>query len=91
MKKFNKRDGRDSRGSDRDYGRFGRRGFKEKFRVICDTCGKSCEVPFKPTGSKPVQCSDCFRKGGGARSADRSAELEKINAKLDRILELLGK
>ena len=30
-------------------------------RAICSECGKDCEVPFKPTGDKPVFCSDCFR------------------------------
>lgn len=30
-------------------------------KVICSECGKDCEVPFKPTGDKPVFCSDCFR------------------------------
>ena len=30
-------------------------------KAICSECGKDCEVPFKPTGDKPVFCSDCFR------------------------------
>ena len=36
-------------------------------RTTCTECGDSCEVPFKPTGSKPVLCSSCFGKqdGGG--------------------------
>jgi CxxC-x17-CxxC domain-containing protein len=29
--------------------------------AVCDRCGKDCEVPFKPTGEKPVYCRDCFR------------------------------
>ncbi len=36
-------------------------------RVVCDGCGKSCEVPFKPTAGKPVFCNDCFRSQGGGR------------------------
>lgn len=35
-------------------------------QATCSDCGKSCEVPFRPTGSKPVYCSDCFRKNGGS-------------------------
>jgi CxxC-x17-CxxC domain-containing protein len=31
-------------------------------QATCAKCGKSCEVPFKPNGRKPVYCSDCFRK-----------------------------
>ena len=30
----------------------------------CSKCGNSCQVPFKPNGSKPVLCRDCFQKDG---------------------------
>ena len=30
-------------------------------KAICSDCGKECEVPFRPTGDKPVFCSDCFK------------------------------
>jgi CxxC-x17-CxxC domain-containing protein len=30
------------------------------FNAICSDCGKECEVPFKPNGSKPVFCRECF-------------------------------
>ncbi len=40
-------------------------------QAICSKCGKECEIPFKPTGDRPVFCSACFdRQGGG--SNDRS-------------------
>ena len=42
--------------------------------AVCDECGKDCQVPFKPSGEKPVYCSDCFEKKGGSdsnRSRDR--------------------
>jgi len=29
-------------------------------KAICSECGKECELPFKPTGNKPVFCSNCF-------------------------------
>lgn len=32
----------------------------ELFKTNCTTCGKSCEVPFRPDGVKPVLCRDCF-------------------------------
>ena len=35
---------------------------REPFATQCDNCGKDCVVPFKPTGIKPVFCSDCHRK-----------------------------
>ena len=34
-------------------------------QAVCSKCGKQCEVPFQPTGSKPVFCRDCFRENGG--------------------------
>lgn len=35
-------------------------GRKEMFPAVCAQCGQPTQVPFKPTGSRPVYCSDCF-------------------------------
>ena len=37
-------------------------------KAICADCNKECEVPFRPTGDRPVYCKECFskRKGGGS-------------------------
>ena len=42
---------------------------REMHKATCADCGKECEVPFKPSGDRPVYCRDCFskRKGGGGR------------------------
>jgi CxxC-x17-CxxC domain-containing protein len=55
-------------------GGFGGRDRKplEKFDAVCAKCGKDCQVPFKPSGNKPVHCSDCFEKQGNTRSGDRN-------------------
>lgn len=37
----------------------------EMFDAVCDECGKDCKVPFRPTGNKPIFCSQCFEKKGG--------------------------
>lgn len=81
------RDSRDSRGSrDRDM---------EMYSAVCDDCGKDCEVPFKPTGEKPIYCSRCFEKRGNTHDVERfqresgsnnDAVLAEINAKLDQII-----
>jgi CxxC-x17-CxxC domain-containing protein len=34
-------------------------------------CGKTCQVPFKPDGSRPVYCSDCYQMHNPARPARR--------------------
>jgi len=43
---------------------FGARGPRseafQKFDAICSNCGKKCQVPFRPDGTKPVYCKDCF-------------------------------
>ena len=31
-------------------------------KVICSDCNKECEVPFKPSGDRPVYCKECFAK-----------------------------
>ncbi len=31
-------------------------------KVICADCSRSCEVPFKPSGNRPVYCRECFAK-----------------------------
>ncbi len=107
MGNFN-RDNRFSRGSDRGGGRdFGRRDFggrPEMHKAICSKCNKSCEVPFRPTGSKPVFCRDCFKSndnfdgnrnegrrdfGGRPEKPNYREQFESLNAKLDRILKIL--
>ena len=85
---------------DRDSERFDR--MPEMHDAICSKCGKRCQVPFKPTGSKPVFCSDCFRQNEGSdnnfasrnqarpsQSNISSEQFNKLNAKLDKILLVL--
>ena len=37
------------------------RGPREMFDAVCARCGKDTQVPFRPSGARPVYCSDCFR------------------------------
>jgi len=50
----------------------GSRGFggpRQMFPATCASCGQQTEVPFKPSGNRPVYCRDCFQAqraaGGG--------------------------
>lgn len=77
------------------------------FKTICSDCGKECEVPFKPNGSKPVFCRDCFQgkrrfegprhenfesKGPHQPPTDPHREqFIALSSKLDKILSLLVK
>ena len=49
-------------GYDRDsYGGGGGRRPKQMYAAVCAECGKTAQVPFQPTGARPVYCSDCFQ------------------------------
>ncbi len=93
-------------------------GPKQMFPATCSECRQNCEVPFKPTGDRPVFCSNCFKKQGGpsprfapksfgghkpefrpvhgasnnagAGGAVSRAQLDSLNAKLDKILAILN-
>lgn len=30
------------------------------YKAVCADCNKACEVPFKPSGDRPVYCKECF-------------------------------
>ena len=36
-------------------------GPREMHDATCARCGNETQVPFRPTGARPVYCSDCFR------------------------------
>lgn len=85
MGNFNKifdRERRDNGPRERDFKRkkggrsFGGRDRErpEMHEAICSDCGKRCEVPFRPTGDKPIYCSQCFTNHGGASRSDSRFE-----------------
>lgn len=98
---------RDDRGGDRGNRSFDRndRFEKQMFPAVCDNCGNKCEVPFKPSGDKPVYCSNCFEKNDGRSDRNNSSnsgfkvaqqpdtkvaeQLEALNAKLDKLISAL--
>src|SRR5438552_2990916 len=69
-------------GGNRNFGkpRFDRER-TEMFSATCANCGKQCEVPFRPNGSKPVLCRDCFKNNQGSdnRSERRSFDRPSFN------------
>ncbi|WP_373531672.1 CxxC-x17-CxxC domain-containing protein [Vampirovibrio sp.] len=51
-----------SRGGYGGGGGFGGGGApREMFDAVCAGCGVQTQVPFKPNGSKPVYCKECFQ------------------------------
>ncbi len=75
--------GRPSGGSRFGGGRGGRPGFGrgsdrlQMFKTVCSACGIPCEVPFKPSDTKPVYCKECFDKGGESKGGPRTADSYK--------------
>lgn len=75
------------------------------YDAICTNCGNSCKIPFEPKEGREILCSDCFevRNGVAPRQSsrmnsrsersdrpERRDQIEILNQKLDKILELLG-
>ena len=46
----------------------------QMFQATCTECGERCEVPFKPSGGKPVLCKACFSQNGPAKTRDRDRD-----------------
>jgi len=42
--------------------------------AVCSECGEDCEIPFKPTGNRPVFCSNCFSKQNSAGRPSRFSD-----------------
>lgn len=81
----------------------GRRGYersrfqdKRMFDAICNKCGKKFELPFRPTGTRPVYCNECFDRNGNYlnKNNDKAVnqykeQFDMLNTKLDRIIKAL--
>ncbi len=61
------------RGGNRGGGRDFDRPNSQMHSAICSECSSKCEVPFRPTGDKPVFCNNCFatKRDGDTRSFDK--------------------
>jgi CxxC-x17-CxxC domain-containing protein len=76
--------------------RGGEREFK-MHKAICTDCGDACEVPFRPTGDKPVLCKNCFvdkrdfNPSNFKQQTRRSDKPERTEAAPDRRIDDLKK
>ncbi len=65
VRKANRPDGGGGGGGHRGGGMGGN---KPMFDAVCAQCGRETQVPFQPSGGRPVLCRDCFnaaKSGGG--------------------------
>ena len=44
------------------------------YKAVCADCQKDCEIPFKPSGERPVYCKPCFAK----RKSGSPAKVEVV-------------
>ncbi|MBX2860185.1 MAG: zinc-ribbon domain containing protein [Vampirovibrio sp.] len=42
-------------------GGYGGRSERQLYDAVCAACGVNTQVPFRPNGSKPVYCRDCYQ------------------------------
>jgi len=47
-------------------------------KAVCADCHKDCEIPFKPTGERPVYCKECFSKRKGGNSFKGNSENRQV-------------
>ncbi len=108
MKNFDKgsnyKKGGNSRGRDFKRGGSGKSQFGSRDRerpqmhgAVCSDCGKRCEVPFRPTGNKPVYCNQCFSSHKGSSAPSSSGKRDYGRSKFqdkkmfDAICDKCGK
>lgn len=102
FEKTDSREGRNDRygAGPRRYGDDSRD--RQMHQATCATCGDRCEVPFRPTGDKPVYCKNCFAghkptissysvpaNFGGSSNDKVVKQLELLNTKLDKLILIL--
>ena len=79
-------------GRSRRFSETSRRGTVEKTKqlhtVTCMKCKRETQVPFKPTGIKPVYCRECFQK---QKKSEKSIEPIKDLPKIEsEVVERFG-
>jgi len=68
-------------GRDRSYDRDAPR---EMHKAVCAECGDACEVPFRPSGDRPVLCSNCFKNSRGEERGERRDDRREERGSFDR-------
>lgn len=55
-------------------------------KAVCAECNAECEVPFRPTGDRPIYCQDCFskRKDGASGASARGRTFDKPQGREER-------
>ena len=75
------REARKGQRPNRSSGKAPARGRGETFPAVCAECGAETQVPFMPTGERPVYCRDCFQAKKGASGASGAAGARRGGAR----------
>ena len=65
---------------------------RQMHEATCAKCGDNCQVPFRPTASKPVYCDNCFKKDenrGSRDNSDVAEQIKQLNIKIDKLIKFL--
>jgi DNA-directed RNA polymerase len=78
-------------GFNRGGGGFRRGGFnrgpREMHKIVCKSCGKEDQVPFKPRDDKDVFCKECYFKSKGIEPRKPFAERKESKPESDDMAE----
>ncbi len=77
----------DNKSDNRSRGRDNNRSFDRPAMhpATCSKCGKACQVPFIPTGNRPIFCTSCFKEQGGSQGRpQREARISYDDRRSDR-------
>ena len=81
MGKFNRGGDRGGFGGGKKFGgrdrSFDRDAPREMHKAVCAECGDACEVPFKPSGDRPVLCSNCFKNSGRGNDREERGSFDR--------------
>jgi CxxC-x17-CxxC domain-containing protein len=61
-------------------------GERQMFDATCSKCGNATQVPFQPSGDRPVYCRDCFqqmrgeKRGGGGFGGGAGGDRQMYDA-----------
>ena len=58
-------------------------GDPKRYDAVCSSCGKDCQVPFKPIKGKPILCVNCYKKDYDKESVGHDGRMEKFKATCD--------
>ncbi|MDP4268180.1 MAG: zinc-ribbon domain containing protein [Bacteroidota bacterium] len=58
---------RNARKNSGGYGGRNDRSSRKMYDVVCSNCGINTQVPFQPSGDRPVLCKECYSNSSSRR------------------------